>query len=269
MVVVDLCLKRCAFPGTRYCCCPSLLWEIIEAGCCNLEGMTKSLTDPCFQGVECSLDPLPNGVREIHALHCHFQGCRTFSELDTGTNCSCSQEPHEGLLFHHQFVFGSDIFAMKDIGQGWYLEGFLLAIQGPQCCDVDLSQRKVDIAFWLLVLVINPGGEPYLCLNRGDSVSLLLTMQAVLHYSFQTQPPHGRVVKSRFLVLWPRVAVPVFSITVAIIEMRQVMLVLSMLRNLITERASWGKLVAVLKGPLTWAFQRWWWSWKDRVFTLC
>ena len=159
MVVVDLCLKHCAFPGTHYCCCPSLLSEIIEAGCCNLEGMTKSLTDPCFQGVEHSLDPLPNRVGEIQALCCHFQGCHTFSELDTGACCSCSQEPHKGLLFHHQFVFGSDVFATKDVGQGWFygLEGFLLATQGPQCCDVDLFQRKVDIAFRILVLVIDPG----------------------------------------------------------------------------------------------------------------
>ena len=200
--------------------------------------MTKSLTDPCFQGVECSLDPLPNRVREIQALRCHLQGHHTFSELDTGTSCSCSQEPCKGLLFHHQFVFGSDIFVTKDVGQGWRLEGFLLAIQGLQCHDVDLSWRKVDIAFPLLVLVINPGGEPYLCLNRGDSISLLLTMQAVLHYSFQTQPLKGRVGKLRFLTLRPRVTVPVFSIAVAIIEMHQVMLVLSMLRNLITERAS-------------------------------
>ena len=147
MVVIDLCFKRFAFPGTRYCCCPSLLRKIIEAGCCNLEGMTKSPTDPCFQGVERSLDPLPNRVGEILALCCHLQGRHTFSELDTGTSHSCSQEPRKGLLFHHQFVFGSDVFATKDVGQGWRLEGFLLAVQGLQCCDVDLSRRKVDIAF--------------------------------------------------------------------------------------------------------------------------
>ena len=200
--------------------------------------MTKSSTDPCFQGVERSLDPLPNRVGEIWALRCHFQGRHTFSELDTGTSRSCSQEPREGLLFHHQFVFGSDVFATKDVGQRWRLEGFLLAIQGPQCRDVDLSRRKVDIAFRLLVLVIDSGGEPYLCLNRGDSVSLLLTTQAVLHNSFQTQALQGGVAEPRFLALRPRVAVPVFSITVAIIETRQETLVLSMLRNLITERAS-------------------------------
>ena len=200
--------------------------------------MTKSSTDPCFQGVERSLDPLPNRVGEIRALCCHFQGHHTFSELDTGTSCSCSQEPREGLLFHHQFVFGSDVFATKDVGQGWCLEGFLLAIQGPQCRAVDLSRRKVDIAFRLLVLVINSGGEPNLCLNLGDSISLLLTTQAVLHNSFQTQALKGRVVEPQFLALRPRVAVPVLSITVAVIETRQVTLVLSMLRNLITERAS-------------------------------
>ena len=88
---------------------------------------------------------------------------------------------------------------MKDIGQGWHLEGFLLAIQGLQCHDVDLSQRKVNIAFQLLVLVINPGREPYLCLNRGDGITL-----------------EDRVAKPWFLMLRSRVTVPVFSITVTV-----------------------------------------------------
>ena len=43
------------------------------------------------------------------------------------------------------------------------------------------------------------------------------------------------------------------------------MLVLSVLRYLTMERATWG--ILVLKGPLIWAFQRW--PWKDWVFTIC
>ena len=43
------------------------------------------------------------------------------------------------------------------------------------------------------------------------------------------------------------------------------MLVLSVLRYLTMERATWG--ILVLKGPLIWAFQRF--PWKDQVFTIC